>query len=201
MNCDRRLRLPTATGDCLPTADCDCRLRPPTADRRPPTADCDSRLPTADRRLDLRRRRLDVDDRVGDLRVGLHQPILDDVREPVGFVRAACRRGTRRADRGTRDRRTRAIGSDGSRRTPGRSSRRGGCRLRRGRRGPTGSRDVSRAICQPGPRDEDRDRPAPPIGSRSGIPEPDRGERDQHARTTSARRSACASRRPAAARC
>ena len=70
MNCDCRLRLATVCRLRLPTAD--CRLGLP--------------LPTADRRLDLRRRRLDVNDRVRDVRIGLHQAILDDVRQPVGFV-------------------------------------------------------------------------------------------------------------------
>ena len=38
------------------------------------------------------RRRLDVNDRVRDLRERLHQPILDDVRQAVGFVERRVRR-------------------------------------------------------------------------------------------------------------
>ena len=169
--------LPIVDRDCRLPADCDCRLPTadlPTADSptdRPPRlpADCDCRLPTADRRLDLRGRRLDVDDRVRDLRVGLHQPILDDVREPVGFVERHARRGTRRADPGTRDRPSRAIGSGGSRRRPGTliTTRRMSSSAITTRSARIG--DVSRAISRP-VRAMKTATTSAPIGSRIGYP-------------------------------
>ena len=145
-------------------------------------------------------RRFDVDDRVGDLRVRL--PSADPSRRATaGAPRAAAScRGTRRADRGTRDRASRATGSGGSRPPRARSSPRGGCRPRRGPTRSARMRDVSRAISQPGAGDEHGDHePADRIeqrDSRAGPPPARRAPR-----TTSGRRCACASRRPAAARC
>ena len=67
---------------------------------------------------DLRRRRLDVDDGVHDLRVARHQPILDHVRQVVRVGQPHVRQGARREGPGTRGRRIRACGCDGSRARP-----------------------------------------------------------------------------------
>ena len=141
-------------------------------------ASCSDRVVSSCRHCE--RRRLDVDDRIGDLRERRHQPILHDVRQAVRFVAAACRGGTRRADRGTCGRPSRASGCDGSRRLPATpiTTRRMSSSASTTR--SARMRDVSRAICAAGARDEHGDRPARRSRSSIGIAEPHGGERDQH---------------------